>query len=112
MANHIGSPLTFTERFLNTAGVATDPTVITFWLREGIGGTELQWTYNAAPVAGTHYPIGANPVVRDSAGVYHVVWVTRKAERHTGAWQGTGAVTQADQETQFVRHPDVSALEV
>ena len=85
---HIGQDLTFSVVFTNTSGIAADPTTIRFLLREGIDGTELEWLYNAAPVAGTHYPVGANPIVRDSTGTYHVVWASRKAERHTGFWAG------------------------
>lgn len=108
----VGSDLTFSEEFLNTSGAATDPTAVHFWLREGVDDTELEWTYNASPVSGVDYPAGANPMVKDSTGNYHVVWVARKPERHTGVWQGTGAVVQASQETQFVRHTDVAAAEV
>jgi hypothetical protein len=106
---HIGQLLTFSVVFTNnTTGVATDPTTVSFFLREAIDGTELQWTYNAAPVEGTHYPTGANPVVKDSTGTYHVAWVSRKAERHAGVWRGTGnSVNQASQTTAFVRHSDV-----
>jgi hypothetical protein len=78
---------------------------------EGIDGTELEWLYNAAPVSGTHYPVGANPIVKDSTGTYHVVWVSRKAERHTGFWAGSGTVNQSSQTTAFVRHSEVAAID-
>lgn len=109
----IGQLLTFSVIFTNnTTGVAADPTTVRFLLRESIDGTELEWAYNAAPVEGTHYPTGANPVVKDSTGTYHVAWVSRKAERHTGYWQGTGnSVNQASQTTAFVRHSDVLLME-
>ncbi len=111
MAN-IGSALTFSVEFFDSSNAAADPTAVFFWLRENIDGTELEWTYNAAPVSGVDYPVGANPMVKDSAGNYHVVWASRKAERHTGFWQGTGAVVQTSQVTAFVRHSDIAALEV
>jgi hypothetical protein len=108
---HIGQDLTFSVVFTNSSGIATDPTTIRFLLREGIDGTELEWLYNAAPVSGTHYPVGANPIVRDSTGTYHVVWVSRKAERHTGFWAGSGTVNQSSQTTAFVRHSEVAAID-
>jgi len=108
---HIGQDLTFSVVFTNTSGIAADPTTIRFLLREGIDGIELEWLYNAAPVSGTHYPVGANPIVRDSTGTYHVVWVSRKAERHTGFWAGAGAVNQSSQVTYFVRHSEVAAVD-
>lgn len=108
---YFGQALTFSVVFTNTSGVEADPTVVTFWLREGIDGTELQWTYAAVPVAGTDYPVGANPVVKDSTGNYHVVWVARKPERLTAFWLGTGTVDQSSQTTVFVRHTEVSAID-
>lgn len=109
---YVGSQITFSALFTNTSDQAADPTAVAFWLREGVDGTELQWTYNASPVSGVDYPVGANPVVKDSTGNYHVAWVVRKPERHTGFWQGTGAVVQTSQVTAFVRHSDIAALEV
>ena len=108
---HIGQDLTFSVVFTNSSDIATDPTTIRFLLREGIDGTELEWLYNAIPVAGTHYPVGANPIVKDSTGTYHVIWVSRKAERHTGFWAGAGTVNQSSQTTAFVRHSEVAAID-
>jgi hypothetical protein len=108
---YVGQDLTFSVVFTNSSDIATDPTVVNFWLREGIDGTELEWTYNAAPVSGTHYPTGMNPVVKDSTGTYHVVFTARKAERHTGFWQGSGTVNQTNQVTYFVRHSEVAAID-
>ena len=107
----VGQDLTFSVVFTNSSDIATDPTTVRFLLREGIDGTELEWLYNAAPVSGTHYPVGANPVVRDSTGTYHVVWLARKAERLTGFWAGTGTVNQSSQVTFFVRHSEVAAID-
>jgi len=105
----VGNSITFSVAFTNASGSATDPTVVTFSLREHLDGTERQWTYNAVPVEGTHYPTGANPIVRDSAGAFHVVYVTRKPERHVGFWLGTGTVNQSSQTTEFVRHSDLTS---
>ncbi len=108
----IGDPLTYSVLFEDEDGAPDDPSPVRFYLREGVDGTELAWLYDAAPVAGTHYPVGANPIVRDATGTYHVVWVSRKPERHTGYWLGSGAVFQSQQDTQFVRHSEVGAAEV
>lgn len=107
----IGQQLTFSVQFTNSSGIAADPTTTLFFLREGVDGTELQWTYNAAAVEGTHYPTGMNPVVKDSTGNYHVAFVARKPERHTGFWKGTGTVNQTSTTTYFVRHADINLAE-
>jgi hypothetical protein len=107
----IGQLLTFSVQFTNTSSLATDPTTIRFFLREGVDGTELQWTYAALAVEGTDYPTGMNPVVKDSTGNYHVAFVARKPERHTGFWLGTGAVNQTSETTYFVRHADLNLAE-
>jgi hypothetical protein len=97
--------------FATSAGTATDPTVVKFYLREEVDGTELEWTYNASPTSGTHYPVGMQPIVRASAGVYSVAYDSRKPERVTGMWVGTGTVYNATQETLFVRHPGIEFLD-
>ena len=106
----IGDPLTFSTLFTNAAGTAADPTTVRFFLVEGVDGTELEWSYNVSAVAGTHYPVGANPVVKNATGDYSVVWVSRKPERHTGFWLGSGTVFQSQQDAQFVRHSEVGAV--
>lgn len=109
MTYDIGSSHSFSILFENAAGTATDPTSIRFFLREELDGAELEWTYNAAPVEGTHYPTGMNPITRASAGSYALSWVTRKPERQTGVWVGFGTVFSSEQQTIFVRHSDVAA---
>lgn len=108
---HIGQTLTFSVLFTDEDSIAADPTVVTFFLREGIDGTELEWTFNAVPIEGTHYPTGMNPIEKDSTGNYSLPFVSRKAERHTGFWRGTGAVNQTSQVTVFVRHSDIEAVD-
>ena len=105
----VGSQVTFSVEFTNTSAIDTDPTTVRFLLREEIDGTELEWHYNAAPVSGVDYPVGMNPVVKDSTGNYHVAWAIRKPERLTGYWQGAGAVTQASETTVLVRHSGIAA---
>lgn len=108
----LGNRYTFSSpTFQTSAGTATDPTVVKFYMREEVDGTELEWTYNASPVAGTHYPVGMQPVARASAGVYSVPYDTRKPERVTGLWVGTGTVYDAVQQTLFVRHVEIGFLD-
>lgn len=111
MSVALGSSYTYTFHVENSSGADADPATVRFWLREQIDGTELQWTFNAVPVSGTHYPVGMNPIVKDSVGDYSLVWVTRKPERNTGFWQGIGTVDYSTQETLFVRHAEVEAVE-
>lgn len=110
--SQIGSQLTWSVHFTNAAGADADPTTVHFWLREEIDGTERQWIYNAAPVEGTHYPTGTNPIVKDSTGDYSVAYVAEKAERHTGVWVGSGTVFQSPSPSVvFVRHSPISEIE-
>lgn len=104
MSVNIGGLLVFSQKFTDANGADADPTVVKFYLREEIDGTELEWTFNAVPVEGTDYPAGMNPIVKDSTGDYHVNFVSRKPERHTGRWRGSGTIFQASESTQFVRH--------
>lgn len=111
MSLYVGDRYTFTKVFL-LGSTPTDPTTsIKFWLREHIDGTELEWTYDASPVAGTHYPVGMNAMVRNSAGSYSVPYDTRKPERQTGLFVGVGTVFDAEQTTIFVRHSEIEAIE-
>lgn len=111
MSVALGSSYTFTFHVENAAGADADPTTVIFWLRECIDGTELQWTFNASPVSGTHFPVGMNAIVKDSVGDYSLVWVTRKPERHGAWWQGIGTVFYSRAETLFVRHSEIAAVE-
>src|SRR3972149_1191056 len=100
----IGSLSVWSQKFTDAAGADADPTVIKFYLREEVDRTELEWTYAAVPVEGTDYPTGMNPVVKDSTGDYHVNFVTRKPERHTGRWRGSGVIFQASETTVLIQH--------
>jgi len=109
---HIGSQISWSVLFTNAAGADADPSVVKFWLREEIDGTELSWTYSASPVSGTHYPAGMNAIVKDSVGDYSLAFVARKAERHSGVWVGSGAVYQVPAPTVvFVRHSPIAAID-
>jgi hypothetical protein len=52
-----------------------------------------------------------NPIVRNGAGDYEVDYDSRKPERVTGMWVGTGTVTDSEQATIFVRHSDIATLD-
>lgn len=108
--NFVGSTVTFAHVF-EVSGTPTDPTSIRLLVREGIDGVELEWIYNAAPVSGTHYPVGMNPIARNGAGNFDLDFVARKAERLTGIWIGTGTVNDSAQQTFLIRHTDVQAIE-
>lgn len=104
MSYFIGSVLPFGHLFKNAAGTATDPTVVTFKLVEGIDGTELVWTYTTSGGATTS-PTGFSTVItRTSAGLFALSHTARKPERHTGIWSGTGTVINPKVETFLVRH--------
>lgn len=111
MSIDLGTSYPFAVTFENSAGAATDPSSVRFLLREEVDGTELEWIYNMSPVAGTHYPVGMNPITRTGAGLFALSFVTRKPERHTGYWLGAGTVFYAEQQTVFVRHSEVSAID-
>lgn len=110
MSIALGTRYTFTKVFL-VGSTATDPTVVRFLLREHVDETELEWTYNAVPVAGTHYPVGMQPIVRASAGSYSVAYDSRKPERVTGFFVGTGVVYDATTTTLFVRHAEIAGID-
>lgn len=108
----VGQAISFSTVFTDSDSIAADPTTVRFFLRESVDGIESQWLYNAIPTEGTHYPTGANPIVRDSQGNYSVRWVSRKPERHTGFWHGAGNdVDQTSQTTVLVRHSDLAGVE-
>lgn len=110
--SYVGSQITFSETFLNSSGVATDPSTVTFRLREAVDGTELVWIYSASPVSGVNYPVGASAMTKTGTGVYQVNWTARKPERLVGHWTGTGTVVQSDEVAYFVSHSGVEAVDV
>ena len=107
----LGTSLSFEVLFSDSAGDPGDPDSVRFLLREGVDGSELEWIYDASPTEGTHFPTGMQPIVRASEGVYTLQFVTRKPERHTGVWLGSGTIFQTTHTTAFVRHSELDALE-
>ena len=114
MAYNLGDLIVFSVLFLDSAGADVDPTLVRFYLREELDGTELEWVFNAVPTEGTHYPTGQNPVVKDSTGDYHVNYFARKAERVSAYYKAVGgsAVTTVQGiRTAFVRHAGIALVE-
>ena len=106
----IGTLIVWSKLFTNAAGAAADPDVVRFKLREEVDGTELEWSYTTSGAV-VVTPTGQNNIVRDSAGTFHVNFVSRKPERLTGYWLGTGAIFQASTVTVMVRHSLITSVD-
>lgn len=87
----LGDLIRASTAFTNTAGVATDPTVITVMHRVGIDTVS---TY----VYGTD-----EQVAKDSTGNYHIDILADTAGVHFVRWTGTGTITAADEDTWVVK---------
>src|SRR5260370_2990475 len=91
-----GSLVDTIAAFVNEAGAAADPTVITLKYRKA-AGTTTTVTYPSAPV------------VRDGQGAYHAAldttgWAGPGLQRWTIQWQGTPALAALG-----AHHPDAAA---
>lgn len=75
-----------TPGFANAAGTLVDPTVVRLRWRVFSDGDETTWVY------GTDLEI-----VRDSTGLYHADIPIAEAGTHYFRWEGTGAVTAAEE---------------
>lgn len=64
---------------------ATDPTTLTFKMREP-DGTVTSSVFGDSPAI----------VVKDSTGNFHVDWLIAKVGKHYFRWIGTGAAAEAD----------------
>jgi hypothetical protein len=111
MSIEIGEVHRFSQKFTDAAGADADPVFVEFWLREGVDGTELQWTYTTiGPV--TTSPAGFSSIIaKDSVGDFHLDFNARKPERLTGHWVGVGTVLVNAPETVFVRYSGISAID-
>lgn len=87
----IGDKPTLSYTFLNAAGAAADPTVVTLKLRTPAG-------VETSHVHGTDVN-----VVKDSVGVYHYELPLAESGLYTWRWIGTGALVCADEGTIPVR---------
>ena len=66
------------------SSAATDPTTLTFKMREPDGTvTTYVWETDAE-------------LVKDSTGNFHVDWLLAKVGKHYYRWIGTGAAAEAD----------------
>ncbi len=111
MSIEIGELYSFVQKFTTSAGVDADPSLVEFWLREEVDGTELQWTFTN-PGLVTTSPTGfSSVIVRDSAGDFHLDFNARKPERLTAQWRGVGTVLVFPPETVFVRHSGIVAID-
>lgn len=78
--------------FKNDAGVATDPTTVTFRIRIGSGTP-------------TVYVYGTNAqLVKAGTGDYYVDWTIAAEGRHHYRFEGTGAVIAAAEQSFNVRN--------
>lgn len=111
MSISLGTRHSFEHTFLNGSGVETNPSSVKFYLREHVDGTELEWTFNASPVEGTHYPTGMQPIVKSGTSTYSVAYDARKPERVTGTFVSSGTVYEGVQLTLFVRHAEIESLD-
>ena len=64
---------------------ATDPTTLTFSMREP-DGTVTTYVYGGSP----------DQIVKNSTGNFHVDWLLAKVGRHSYRWIGTGAAAETD----------------
>jgi hypothetical protein len=87
-----GDDVRCTGSFANDAGVATDPTAVTFRIVPQLG-TATTYTY------GTD-----NQVVKESTGIYHVDYTPTVHGPHTYEFVGTGAVQRAVSRTFLVKN--------
>ncbi len=65
--------------------IATDPTTLTFKMREP-DGTVTTHVYGDSPAS----------IIKLSTGSYYVDWLLAKVGRHSYRWVGTGAAAEAD----------------
>lgn len=107
----LGEQITFTQKFTTSAGVDADPTTVSFFLREEVDGTELEWSMTGATGVVISTPTGMNAIVKDSTGDYHLAFTARKPERISAQWTGPGTVLVFAAETVFVRHSAIALLE-
>jgi len=81
--------------FADTAGTATDPTTVTFIIRDP-SGNETTYTY---PPAGT--------IVKDGVGDYHADVTLDEAGLWYYRWEGTGALVAASEHGFYARKSEI-----
>lgn len=80
--------------FTNIAAAATDPTTVTFIMREPDG------------VLTTYVYVTDAELVKLSTGNFYVDWPIAKPGRHTFRWIGTGSVAAAEAGEFFARRKE------
>ena len=84
-AYDIGDTRHLQATFKNISSVNTDPTTVTFKMREP-DGVITTYVFNTD-----------SQLVKSAAGVFHVDWPIAKQGRHAWSMAGTGAVAQKEQ---------------
>lgn len=81
--------------FKDSGGTVTDPTTITFTMKDGAGTLTSKVHVTDAEV------------IKESTGIYHLLYTIIVAGRHNWGWKGTGSLIAARQ-TSFKVQPDLS----
>ncbi len=97
MATLIGTGITSTQEFRDEDGTLTNPTTVTFTLREP-DGVKTTYTYPTDP-----------EIVRDSTGIYSFSFVPDQVGSHGFRWLGTGTVPLATEVFEEVQASKVLA---
>jgi hypothetical protein len=87
----IGDAENIKATFKNANGTPTDPSDVTFDMIEPDG---TKTTYAYATDA---------QLVRESAGIYHVIWTWARQGRHHVIWKGTGSLIEAGASEFYVK---------
>ena len=96
MVNRVGNKIRLTCSFTNLAGTATDPTTVTFKIREPDGTI-------------TTYIYGTDAeVVKSSTGVFYVEWILAQGGLTLYAFIGTGTVTARYEGSFFVEFANIA----
>ena len=95
-AYDIGDTRRLTATFTDIAGVATDPSTVTFKIKRP-DGTATTYVYGT----------DAQPV-KASTGVYYVDYAITLAGRHAYRFEGTGAVATAESDEFYVRRNEAA----
>ena len=93
-AYDVGDNRRLSVTFKDIAGTETDPTVVTFKMREPDGALTT-----------FVYPTDSE-LVRTAAGKFQVDWPIAKQGRHVGAWVGTGAAETMEEFEFYARASD------
>lgn len=79
----IGDLVRYSVAFTDAAGIAADPTTVTFQLTL-VGGTPANYTISSSPA-----------IVKDSTGAYHIDVAAVAAGNYGYRWLGVGTVQAA-----------------